>query len=172
VAGNLPYNVSSPILFRLVETYRTLRAPLDATLMLQHEVAERLEAAEGTRDYGVLAILVQLNADVQRLLTLPPGAFRPVPAVRSAVVRLTFRPPAVAVADMTMFEGMVKSIFTQRRKTLTNAMRPFAGARGRLAAEVIATAGIDGRRRPETLHLAELARLVEVLASPQPRAVL
>ena len=172
VAGNLPYNVSSPILFRLVESYRTLRSPLDATLMLQHEVAERLEAAEGSRDFGVLAILIQLNADVHRVLTLPPGAFRPMPAVRSAVVRLTFRPPAVAVSDMAMFEGMVRSIFTQRRKTLANAMRTFAEARGRLAADVIAAAGIDGRRRPETLHLAELARLVDVLASPQPRAVL
>lgn len=172
VAGNLPYNVSSPILFRLVETYRQLRGPLDATLMLQLEVAERLEAPEGSRNYGVLAILIQLHADVRRLLTLPPGAFRPVPAVRSAVVRLTFRPPAVPVLDIAMFEGMVRSIFTQRRKTLANAMRTFAEARGRLAAEVIATAGIDGRRRPETLHLAELARLAEVLASPQPRAVL
>ena len=172
VAGNLPYNMSSPILFRLVESYRALRAPLDATLMLQHEVAERLEAPEASRDYGVLAILIQLNADVRRLLTLPPGAFRPVPAVRSAVVRLTFRPPAVAVSDMAMFEGMVRSIFTQRRKTLANALRPFAEARGRLAADVIATAGIDGRRRPETLHLTELARLVDVLASAQPRAVL
>ena len=120
----------------------------------------------------MLAILIQLNADVRRLLTLPPGAFRPVPAVRSAVVRLTFRPPAVPVLDIAMFEGMVRSIFTQRRKTLSNAMRTFAEARGRQAAEVIATAGIDGRRRPETLHLAELARLAEVLASPQPRAVL
>jgi 16S rRNA (adenine1518-N6/adenine1519-N6)-dimethyltransferase len=172
VAGNLPYNVSSPILFRLVETYRLLRGPLDATLMLQHEVAERLEAPEGSRNYGVLAILIQLNADVRRLLTLPPGAFRPVPAVRSAVVRLTFRPPAVPVLDVAMFEGMVRSIFTQRRKTLSNAMRTFAEARGRHAAEVIVAAGIDGRRRPETLHLAELARLAEVLASPQPRAVL
>jgi 16S rRNA (adenine1518-N6/adenine1519-N6)-dimethyltransferase len=172
VAGNLPYNVSSPILFRLAHIYRTLRAPADATLMLQHEVAERLEAPEGSRDYGVLAILMQLNADVCRLLTLPPGAFRPMPAVRSAVIRLTFRPPAVAVSDMATFEGMVRSIFTQRRKTLSNAMRPFAEARGRLAAEVIAAAGIDGRRRPETLHLAELARLADVLASPQPRAVL
>jgi 16S rRNA A1518/A1519 N6-dimethyltransferase RsmA/KsgA/DIM1 with predicted DNA glycosylase/AP lyase activity len=67
---------------------------------------------------------------------------------------------------------MVRAIFTQRRKTLSNAMRRFAEARGRQAAEVIAAAGIDGRRRPETLHLVELARLAEVLASPQPRAVL
>ncbi len=172
VAGNLPYNVSSPILFRLIDTYRTVHGPIDATLMLQHEVAERLEAPEGGRDYGVLAILVRLHADVRRLLTLPPGAFRPMPAVRSAVVRLTFRPPAVEVVDPELFEAMVRSIFTQRRKTLSNALRTFAGARGRQASDVIAHTGIDGRRRPETLRLVDLARLADVLASPQPRAVL
>jgi len=172
VAGNLPYNVTSPIVFRLVETYRHVHAPLDATVMLQHEVAERLEAAEGTRDYGVLAILVQLHADIRRLLTLPPGAFRPMPTVRSAVIRLTFRPPAVGLIDSGIFEAMVRSIFTQRRKTLANALRPFADTCGRQATEAIAAAGIDGRRRPETLRLAELARLADVLASPQPRAVL
>ena len=172
VAGNLPYNVSSPILFRLIETYRRLGAPLDATLMLQHEVAERIEAPEGSRDYGVLAILVQLNADVRRLLTLPPGAFRPVPAVRSAVVRLAFRPPALELRAPDLFEAMVRSIFTQRRKTLANALRTFAQARGHQAADVIAAAGIDARRRPETLHLVELGRLADILAAPQPRAVL
>ena len=92
VVGNLPYNVSSPILFKLLriaETHADLR---DATLMLQAEVAARLMAAVGTRDYGVLTLLTALRADVTPLLALPPGAFRPVPAVRSALVRLTFRP--------------------------------------------------------------------------------
>jgi 16S rRNA (adenine1518-N6/adenine1519-N6)-dimethyltransferase len=172
VAGNLPYNVSSPILFRLIETHRGACGPRDATLMLQHEVAERLEAPEGSRQYGVLAILVQLHADVRRLLTLPPGAFRPVPAVRSAVLRLTFRPPAVRIVDAELFEAMVRAIFTQRRKTLSNALRRFAETHGRDAAAIIASAGIDGRRRPEALRLAELARLADILASPQPRAVL
>ena len=128
--------------------------------MVQLEVAERIEAKAGTRDYGVLAILVQLQADVTRLLTLPPGAFRPVPDVRSAVLRLTFRQPRVSVPDPALFETMVRSMFTQRRKTLTNALKPFDAA----AAEVIARAGFDGRRRPETLQLTEIARLAELFA--------
>jgi 16S rRNA (adenine1518-N6/adenine1519-N6)-dimethyltransferase len=164
VAGNLPYNVSSPILFRLIDLYRESGRLQDATVMVQLEVAERIEAVPGTRDYGVLSILVQLHADVRRLLTLPPGAFRPVPDVRSAVLRLTFRPLPVDVPDQALFETMVRSMFTQRRKTLTNALRPFAEARGAKAAETLAAAGIDGRRRPETLQLAELAQLAAVFA--------
>ena len=103
--------------------------------MLQREVAERIEAPPGTRDYGVLSVLIQLHADVRRLLTLPPGAFRPAPKVHSAVVRLAFRPPAVLVRDERRFEAMVRSMFTQRRKMLGNALEPFAatscGVRGR-----------------------------------------
>ena len=164
VAGNLPYNASSPILFRLIDIYREAGRLTDATVMLQHEVAERIEAAPGTRDYGVLSILVQLHAAVRRLLTLPPGAFRPMPAVRSAVLRLTFRPPAVEVVDYLVFEQMVRSMFTQRRKTLSNALRPFAASRGLAAPAVLEAARIDSKRRPETLTLAELARLTDVFA--------
>jgi 16S rRNA (adenine1518-N6/adenine1519-N6)-dimethyltransferase len=128
VAGNLPYNVSSPILFRLIAAHRARGGLVDATLMLQREVADRIQAAPGTGDYGVLAILTQLHADVRRLLTLPPGAFRPRPTVHSAVIQLRFREPAVALADERGFEAMVRSMFTQRRKTLANALRPFAAA--------------------------------------------
>lgn len=164
VAGNLPYNVSSPILFRLIEAYRR-GAPLrDATIMVQLEVAERIEAPAGTRDYGVLSILVQRQTDVRRLLTLPRGAFRPAPEVRSAVLRLTFRPPPVSVPDEAIFQAMVRSMFTQRRKTLSNALRPFAEARGQNAAQALTAAGIDPVRRPETLQPAELAALAQVLS--------
>ena len=163
VAGNLPYNITSPILFRLLDVHR--RHPLvDATLMLQREVAERIEAQPGTRDYGVLSISVQLHADVRRLLTLPPGAFRPSPKVHSAVVGFRFRPPAVELHDERLFEGMVRSIFSQRRKTMGNALAPFAGTRGVEAHAALEASGIDPRRRPETLQLAELARLADYLA--------
>jgi 16S rRNA (adenine1518-N6/adenine1519-N6)-dimethyltransferase len=173
VAGNLPYNVSSPILFRLIDAHRTGAAEagpgapglIDATVMVQLEVAERIEAAPATRNYGVLAILLQWHADVRRLLTLPPGAFRPMPEVRSAVVRLTFRPPPVAVRNLAAFEAMVRSMFTQRRKTLANALRPFAESVGHDATEALSSAGIDPRRRPETLHPAELARLADALGT-------
>jgi 16S rRNA (adenine1518-N6/adenine1519-N6)-dimethyltransferase len=164
VAGNLPYNVSSPILFRLLDAHRSSAHIVDATLMLQREVADRLVARPSTSDYGVLAILVQLHADVRRLLTLPPGAFRPAPRVQSAVVRLAFRPPAVTMRDERIFETMVRSVFTQRRKTLGNALKAFAAAHGRHALAALASADLDPRRRAETLQLAELARLADVFA--------
>ena len=159
VAGNLPYNIASPILFRLIDASRRYGALRDATLMVQREVADRIEAAPGSGDYGMLAISVQLHADVQRMLTLPPGAFRPPPKVHSAVIRLTFRPPAVTLADEDLFEHMVRTMFTQRRKTIANALVPFAAGRGQDARTALAAAGIDPRRRPETLDLSELATL-------------
>jgi 16S rRNA (adenine1518-N6/adenine1519-N6)-dimethyltransferase len=175
VAGNLPYNISSPILFRLIAA-ATGAGPaesppdhppiIDATLMVQREVADRLEAAPGSGDYGVLSISVQLHADVRRVLTLPPGAFRPAPRVHSAVVRLTFRPPTVPIGDERPFEAMVRSMFTQRRKTLANALAAFAATRGQQAAEVLSATGIDPRRRPETLSLEELAALAARFATP------
>lgn len=161
IAGNLPYNVSSPILSRVVDLHRSRGGIVDATFMLQREVAERIESGPGTKDYGVLSILVQLHADVRRLLTLPPGAFRPQPKVHSAVVRLTFRPPAVRLADELLFERMVKTMFMQRRKTLSNALKPFAELRHRPALDALRAAEIDPGRRPETLQLTELARLAD-----------
>ena len=159
VVGNLPYNVSSPILFKLLHAAADGRLLSDATLMLQKEVADRLVAPAGSADYGALAIQVALTADVERLLTLPPGAFRPPPKVTSAVVRLRFRPAAVDVGDRRTFEKVVRGIFLQRRKTLSNALKPVADSFGRTAAEMIERAGVDGSRRPETLSLAEMAGL-------------
>jgi 16S rRNA (adenine1518-N6/adenine1519-N6)-dimethyltransferase len=159
IAGNLPYNIASPILFGLVRLFRAGTAIRDATVMLQLEVAERLAAWPGSRDYGVLSILTSLWADIDVILTLPPGAFRPVPKVHSAVVRLRFRQPRVDVVDPESFEALVKAIFSQRRKTLSNALKPFAALRSKDAAAMLREAGLDGRRRPETLDLAELARL-------------
>ena len=165
VVGNLPYNVSSPILFRLLDVHRASGGLRDATLMVQREVADRLTASPGTRDFGVLSILVQLHCDVRIVLVLPPGAFRPAPKVHSAVVHFQFRPPAVDIADSAVFERMVKSMFTQRRKMLANALAPFATDRGVDAREALTAAGIDPTRRPETLQLTELARLADYFAS-------
>jgi 16S rRNA (adenine1518-N6/adenine1519-N6)-dimethyltransferase len=172
VAGNLPYNVSSPILFALIDAHRRLGGIVDATLMLQREVAARMVAGAGSGDYGVLSILVQLHADVRSVLALPPGAFRPMPKVHSSVVNLRFRPPAVRLADEPAFEAMVRSMFTQRRKTLLNALRPYSALRARDGRTALAAAGIDPIRRPETLQLAELARLADFFASAGARAVL
>jgi 16S rRNA (adenine1518-N6/adenine1519-N6)-dimethyltransferase len=172
VAGNLPYNVSSPILFALLRARRDGVRLTNATLMLQREVADRIEGRPGTKDYGTLAIFVGLRATVRRVLTLPPGAFRPIPKVHSAVVRLDFGDSAVALADETVFETLVRSIFTQRRKTLQNALKPLAEERRFNPRGLVAEAGLDGMRRPETLQLAELARLADALASSSRRAVL
>jgi 16S rRNA (adenine1518-N6/adenine1519-N6)-dimethyltransferase len=162
IVGNLPYNISSPILFRLLDFAAATNGVRDAMLMLQKEVADRLVAKVGTGEYGVLTVLTGVHADVTRVLSLPPGAFRPSPKVHSAVVRLTFRPPNVEIADQKLFVRMVRTMFTQRRKTIANALKPFAADLGLDAAGALAAAGIDPKRRPETLELAEMAALARV----------
>ena len=191
VAGNLPYNLSTPILFKLLALARTSagrerpglqtgpfdagagRADpsdppsslIDATVMLQREVADRLVARAGTKDYGVLTIFTGLEADVRRVLSLPPGAFRPAPKVHSAVVRLTFKTSPLPTGAGSIFDPMVRTMFMQRRKTLLNALRPYATSRHRDPGAALDAAGIDRRRRPETLQLTELARLADYFAS-------
>jgi 16S rRNA (adenine1518-N6/adenine1519-N6)-dimethyltransferase len=127
--------------------------------MLQKEVADRIVARAGTKGYGTLAIQVGLLADVDRLLTLPPGAFRPPPKVTSAVLRLRFRPAVADVGDAATFERVVRGVFLQRRKTLLNALKPVADSFGRSAAQVLERSGLDPARRPETLDVHEMARL-------------
>jgi 16S rRNA (adenine1518-N6/adenine1519-N6)-dimethyltransferase len=164
VAGNLPYNVASPILFKLVELFRSGLPLFDATVMLQREVADRLTATPATKEYGVLGILIGYHATVERMLALPPGAFRPVPAVRSAVVRLCFHPPEAPARHEPTFAAMVHAIFTRRRKTLTNALRAFGPTTPETTAKALMTANLDGNRRPETLTMSELVRLADAFA--------
>jgi 16S rRNA (adenine1518-N6/adenine1519-N6)-dimethyltransferase len=167
IVGNLPYNISSPILFRLIELASATSGPRDALLMLQKEVADRLIAKVGTGDYGVLTVLTSLHADVTRVLSLPPGAFRPPPKVHSAVVRLTFRPPQVEIEDAERFVRMVRTMFTQRRKTAGNALKPFAAETDTDSAAILMGVGIDPKRRPETLELREFAALSNAFSGPQ-----
>ena len=167
IAGNLPYNISSPILFKLLEASTSNRFA-DAHLMVQKEVADRLVARPGTGDYGVLTLSTMIRADVTRVLSLPPGAFRPAPKVHSAVVRLTFRPPPAGVDDPALLVAIVRSVFTQRRKTIANALSPFATARGAVARELLARAQIDAGARPETLTLNDYARLSRACAIVSP----
>lgn len=157
VAGNLPYNISSPILFKLIHSADEGRILSDATLMLQKEVAERLAARPDCRAYGALTVQVARVADVQQLFTLPPGAFRPAPTVSSAVVSLRFR--RALESDAKTFERLVRGVFTRRRKTLANALVPLAMSLGRAASDILQIAQIDGRRRPEQLSPEEFARL-------------
>lgn len=168
IVGNLPYNIASPLLIRMIEWHRREGVFADAVVMVQREMADRLVARPGTKDYGVLTVMLNLHARITRVLDLPPSAFKPAPKVRSSVVRLEFGPPAVRIVDEPLFERMVKTMFGQRRKTLSNALKGFDPT----APAVLALAGIDGRRRPETLQLTEIARLAELFASVrQPRVL-
>jgi 16S rRNA (adenine1518-N6/adenine1519-N6)-dimethyltransferase len=164
VAGNLPYNVASPILFKLIELAAAGVPLLDATVMLQREVADRVLAPPGTADYGVLTVLIRHRAAVERLLQLPPGAFRPPPKVHSTVVRLRFHGPEPPVADEAVFAKLTKAMFSRRRKTLANALRAYQPGARVEPAGMLARAGIDGSRRPETLAIAEIARLADAYA--------
>ena len=162
VAANLPYNVASPILFKL----RDLRASgipiVDATVMVQREVADRLTAEPGSKEYGVLTVLIRQHATVERVFNLPPGAFRPVPKVRSSVVRLRYHAPDPAPRDQGRFEAFIHAVFSQRRKMLRSSLAAFGERAGRSAREALDAAGIDGSRRPESLTLQELARLADM----------
>ena len=161
VVGNLPYNICSPILYMLTALSARRPGLIDATLMVQAEVADRLVAVPGTGDYGVLTVTTALSADVERLLVLPPGAFRPRPKVRSALVRLRFRTPAFPVRHRDTLIRLVRMVFTQRRKTIANGLKAAAAGGGLDGAAILATAGIDPMRRPETLQLVEFAALAD-----------
>lgn len=172
VTGNLPYNVSSPMLGRLVALHRERADVADAVLMLQREVVDRLVATPGTKPYGALTVRLRMHADAHRLLSLPPGAFRPRPAVASAVVRLEFRPPRVDLPDPSAFDRLVTGLFTQRRKMLVNALAALLDPGGPSARERLAAAGIDPSRRAETLDLQEFADLARVCGPIRLPAVL
>ena len=123
IVGNLPYSVGSPIVVRLLRASRGGQYLRDAVVMLQREVADRMTSRPGTRDWGPLGVATRLYAEASRALTLPPGAFRPMPKVTSAVVVMRFRPPEVSVPSPMFFDQMVRVMFTQRRKTALNAPR-------------------------------------------------
>ena len=160
VVGNLPYNISSPLLFHLASFESQLR---DIHVMLQREVVARMTAAPATADYGRLSVMLQSRFGVTRLFTVPAGAFRPAPKVESAVARLV--PLGAArpeIADEALFARVVAGAFGQRRKTLRNALASIAGA------ESLRAAGVDPAVRGETLSVADFVRLANALAS-QPR---
>ena len=163
VAGNPPYNVASPIMFRLVDLHRRGLPIADATLMLQREVADRLLAEPGSRDYGVLTVLIRHRAAVERLLNLPPGAFRPAPKVHSSLIRLRFHGPEPPVTDESTLEALTTAVFSRRRKTLGNALLAFGGVTPATAAAALTLARIDPVRRPETLTIAEFATLADAV---------
>ena len=159
VVGNLPYQITSPLLFALIRE----RAAVDrAVLMMQQEVGARLAASPGTKDYGILSVLVQYHFRVTRLFSLSPGNFHPPPQVDSVVVRLDPETPAPAARDPELLQRLVKAAFGHRRKTLNNTLVAQAGSFGvtpGAMGALLAQLGIDPQRRGETLSLAEFVAL-------------
>lgn len=156
VVGNLPYNVSSPLLFHLSQFHAQIAR---LVVMLQKEVVERMAAAPGSKTYGRLSVMIQRRFRVERLFDVPPGAFWPVPKVVSSVVRLTpLRPDPYPGLDEVRFAELVRAAFGQRRKTLTNALKGLA------AVDEIAAAGIDPAARAETVPVAGFVQLTQAVA--------
>jgi 16S rRNA (adenine1518-N6/adenine1519-N6)-dimethyltransferase len=156
VVGNLPYYITSPILLKLAASHATLEL---AVLMVQREVADRVIAAPGSRDYGLLSVTVQMYGPAERLFTLPPDAFSPPPEVHSTVFRWRFAPRfAELVVEEDGFLRFVRKAFAQKRKTLANNLRA-AGIAPAAAAAAMAKAEIDPQARAEALSIETLAAL-------------
>ncbi len=157
VVGNLPYNISTPLLFHLADCADGVR---DMHFMLQREVVERMVAVPGGSEYGRLSVMLQYRFEMERLFLVPPGAFHPAPKVDSAVVRLLPRPRAtLGVVDEAVLARVVKSAFAQRRKMLRNTLREH------LSEADFAALGIDPTWRAETLPVNDYVRIANRLAA-------
>ena len=157
VVGNLPYNISTPVLFRLLKI-----SPLvtDMTFMLQREVVERMAAAPGSRNYGRLSVMLAYHCAVERLFDVPPEAFRPQPKVHSSVVRLrSHRPRPLRAADDDGLAAVVRTAFGLRRKTLRNSLKSLA------APEVLERLPVDLGARPEQLGVADYVRISNAISA-------
>ena len=156
VVGNLPYYITSPILLKLAACADSIHR---AVLMVQREVADRVCAAPGSRDYGLLSVTVQAYGPVERLFTLPPGAFSPPPEVHSTVFRWQFAPRFATLAvEENPFLAFARQAFAQKRKTLANNLRA-AGYSPAAIQSSLAAAAIAPKARAEELHLDTLAAL-------------
>jgi 16S rRNA (adenine1518-N6/adenine1519-N6)-dimethyltransferase len=158
VVGNLPYNVSTPILFRMSAIADRLR---DCVFMLQKEVVDRMVSAPATPDYGRLSVMLQYRFAMALVLRVPPGAFTPPPKVDSAVVRMApLGADRARAQDEALFARIVGAAFEQRRKMLRGALR------GIVTPQVFEAAGIDSTRRGETLSVAQFVALADAAAAP------
>jgi 16S rRNA (adenine1518-N6/adenine1519-N6)-dimethyltransferase len=157
VIGNLPYNISSPLLFRAGGYARSIR---DCHFMLQREVVDRMAAAPGSKTYGRLSVMLQYRFRIEKLFNVPAGAFRPAPQVDSAFVRLMPHAALPAPAlDEPLLGNLVAKAFSQRRKTVRNALSDYANA------EQLSELGIDPRLRPENLALEDFVRVANFASS-------
>lgn len=163
VIGNLPYNISSPVLFKLMGAAQCIK---EAVLMLQDEVAERVLAGPGNKDYGILSVMAGYHSERKRVMRVKPSQFHPPPKVDSQVIRLTFRAcPLTPKVESSWLLQMVKAAFSHRRKTLRNSL--LASNLGNLTPEFVSSAleeaSVEPNRRPESLALEEFLRLAKVL---------
>ncbi|MDA9909904.1 16S rRNA (adenine(1518)-N(6)/adenine(1519)-N(6))-dimethyltransferase RsmA [Gammaproteobacteria bacterium] len=155
VIGNLPYNISTPLIFRLLSCKHLFSEML---FMLQLEVVNRMSAGPGSKSYGRLSIMTQYHCKVEKLFSVPPTAFKPQPKVDSAIVRLVpWAEPPFPAKDPVMLETVVRTAFSQRRKTLQNSLKTL------LDKSLLQALSIDGKRRPETLSLAEYVSISNAL---------
>jgi len=162
VAGNLPYNIATPLMLRLIEM---LDGPQSLTVMVQKDVAERLTAVPGTAAYGSLSVAVQFAMCAELALTLAPGSFFPPPKVHSSVVRLVRRAePAVSTRDEPLFWKVVRAAFAYRRKTLVNSLALALGFDRARIARALAACNISAELRGERLDLGDFAKLADALA--------
>ncbi len=165
IVANLPYYISTPIIEKLLSCADLL---FDMTLMLQKEVADRIAAEPGGKEYGYLSVMVQYHCVATRLFEVSPSAFTPEPKVDSAVIRLRVREQrAVKVADERRFFSLVRACFAQRRKTILNNLKVAAASQAfvRDVQLALEAASVASQRRAETLSIAEFAALAEVLYS-------
>jgi 16S rRNA (adenine1518-N6/adenine1519-N6)-dimethyltransferase len=156
VVANIPYYITTPLLFKLFEHRRSLAS---VTIMAQREVAERIVASPGGKEYGVLSLMARYYSRPSLKFIVPKGAFRPVPKVDSALVHLEINEePPVKVPDEKLFFRIIKTAFSQRRKTLSNALKPVTAE----TKQLLTLAGIDPGRRAETLSIEEFAHLAGI----------
>jgi 16S rRNA (adenine1518-N6/adenine1519-N6)-dimethyltransferase len=159
VAGNLPYQLTAPLLAEIVDAIDVLEG---AVVMVQKEVADRLVARVGTKTYGALSVLAQARAEPRLVMSVPPSAFHPPPHVQSALVRLEpARPPRIGDVPWDDVRRVVRTAFSRRRKQLKNALAGLGG--GPIVEAALRAAGIDPTRRPETLGAEEFAALARAL---------
>ena len=162
VVANLPYYITTPIIMSLLESKLTIER---LVVMVQKEVALRMVAKPGTKDYGALSVAVQYYTEPDIVLDVPPKSFLPAPAVTSSVIRCVLRDkPPVDVIDEKLFFRVVKAGFAQRRKTFANTMKTTGLSKDRIE-ELLAKANIDGQRRGETFTLQEFADVANAWAS-------
>lgn len=157
LVGNVPYYITTPILFHALQRPR----PRRAVYLVQREVADRAAAAPGSKIYGALSVNLQAVATVRSLFRVPPGAFQPPPKVESTVIRIEPRPdPVIAPDEEKEFRRFVQDAFTMRRKQLGRVMRSIRGLGGEDAESLVRSAGLDPQARPETLSAEDFARLM------------